>query len=1040
MEKHHPRVFLTRKDVQRARRNIEGYQWAREFAEERIRATRAALDRSPEWIREHCPGKGVSFANGITGCPVCGGGWGSRSGADCDFARPGTVRCQNGHILPNADYPDPGPGYIGGDGRVHYFVGSYNAWVVDTYGKWCRDLAFAYAVTGAERYAEHCAHILDVIAEIFPSCDKGAWDYPADPPTGRLCYQQYHVSRELVALVDCYDKIGGSPALDRPSCAGSMSRRENVEQNLLRNGADYCYRESLDGALHNGIADYVLGTLAVGCLLDIKEYIDWALSGPFGIRAMLANNVDRDGHYIETALLYALHTGNLYLTFAELFYHYRGPGYPRGINLYDVDDFSRLFICSAGSLRCAGRRPRYGDSRPDTASEDHTQSFCDDIDIRHAERFFARVSDPRSKRIFSALLRAITDGDTKLSRAKSLDRDWLLFHAKPVSRTRRRLPAHLRSRLYESVVYGQKGIGILRTPAGPFAQACLMRYGPVQNHGHFDDLNINYVALGRELTYDLGTGGDGSTHLQQGWAKQSASHQLVLVDELRQQPNTDQDGTGGSLIAFAAMPGLQMIEADAAAVYRSRGVTDYRRLLALVGYGPDSYLLDIFLVRGGRQHDYLAHGPSDEMSLEGVALGEPEPGSLAGPRCNWGERLQNDGFLSGIPRKLYWSPPPENGLGFLMHPRRGVAGETFSATWHLPAEASGLRLTMLAQKGIEIISAWSPGAYTRSPKSAHIVARRRATRDEDSLSSVFVTTREPFADPSSDGGSRNHRPCIQRIERLEMPPPTIGLAVYLVDGGCDRFIRREAPGRVVTGQYTLDGRFGRIRERDGHVIEAQLVGRLLSGPGFSIKLDRPGFTGRIVRLDLDRNLVYVDVDLPDDGRLTGLVVRFDNPAYSRNSAYTIQGVRREDGLSVIDMGTQKIVLGQGVLDRDPECPTLLTSLTPHDYARGLTRCGTDFFRGKALVSVDGKNMTRVISTRYARPFELRVESSTGFKAGDGFLYLDLQAGDVFSIDNVAAVRLCKKRKCQVSASDDAILRMHGSTEKIVAARGADLMI
>ena len=38
----------------------------------------------------------------------------------------------NGHVLPDDDHPDEGEGYTGPDGRIHYFVGSYNAWVTET--------------------------------------------------------------------------------------------------------------------------------------------------------------------------------------------------------------------------------------------------------------------------------------------------------------------------------------------------------------------------------------------------------------------------------------------------------------------------------------------------------------------------------------------------------------------------------------------------------------------------------------------------------------------------------------------------------------------------------------------------------------------------------------------------------------------------------------------------------------------------------------------------------------------------------------------
>ena len=77
-------------------------------------------------------------------------------------------------------------------------------------------------------------------------------------------------------------------------------------------------------------------------------------------------------------------------------------------------------------------------------------------------------------------------------------------------------------------------MALLRAGGGPDAQAVLLRYGQSLNHGHLDDLNINYYALGRELTYDLGYS-LGSTHTQVGWAHTTASHNLVVVNEKPQQ-------------------------------------------------------------------------------------------------------------------------------------------------------------------------------------------------------------------------------------------------------------------------------------------------------------------------------------------------------------------------------------------------------------------------------------------------------------------------------------------------------------------------
>ncbi len=646
------------------------------------------------------------------------------------------------------------------------------------------------------------------------------------------------------------------------------------------------------------------------------------------------------------------------------------------------------------------------------------------MDCLYAERIYARTSRPEVKDAFGSLVTYLAEGDLERFRAQATDREWLLFHSEGAPQGDGRLPDELERRTAATSLMGQKGIAILRTPAGDHAQACLLRYGPVLNHGHYDDLNINYYGLGYELTYDLGYG-NGVTNTQKGWARQTASHQLVLVDGRSQQSGTEGDDSGGSLHLFAGMPGLQVVDADADNVYRSTGVQTYRRLVALVGGGPGSYLLDVFTVDGGSQHDYLAHALSDDITFDGITMGEREAGSVAGPDYDWGDRQLNDGYLSGVPPKHYWIAPPENGLGFLMHPRRGTAENPWSATWCLPDGESHLRMTVLGEEGDEAINAWAPAIYPTLPKSEHVLVRRRS--EDGPLNSTFVSVREPHTES----------PTVGRIERLPASDGVIALEVSRTGDKADRFLYGGAPGRKATaGPIELDGCFGRLTSASGSVVQAHLIGRSLSTRGLQLTLANGQHSGMIVRVNYEANQVYVDADLPSDGRLDNQIVTFFNPAYTRNTAYTINRIHQDnEGLAVIDLGTQRTILGQGTLDVDPPSETEMTSLTQHDYVLGLTRQGVRFFDGKMLRSADGRHETRIVSTRHAQPFELTVESTVGFQAGDTFYYLDLSAGDRFEIANWAALDVDADGNAHVTATDDVTLTLDGHTQKIPWSRG-----
>jgi hypothetical protein len=136
------------------------------------------------------------------------------------------------------------------------------------------------------------------------------------------------------------------------------------------------------------------------------------------------------------------------------------------------------------------------------------------------------------------ILLRVAGGDLEKLRAGNAN-DWLLFHARDVEGASSESAAattqpviHPLSgiSLDQSDLFSQKGLAILRSGSGENARAISLRVGPTLNHGHFDEMNLNVFARGYEMSYDLGYA-LASTHTQVGWAKQTASHNTVLVDE-----------------------------------------------------------------------------------------------------------------------------------------------------------------------------------------------------------------------------------------------------------------------------------------------------------------------------------------------------------------------------------------------------------------------------------------------------------------------------------------------------------------------------
>ena len=221
----------------------------------------------------------------------------------------------------------------------------------------------AEVLTGDRRYAHVLSVLLDALAAIYPSCDKGPVWYPG--VGGRLNRPFYQTARTLIYYANVYDLTYDSPEWDLPSCdPAAGTRRTHYEQNLLRNGAAYCFGEvtkQKSPALHNGNCDYLQGALAVGRVLAVAKYIDFVLESDLSIFNFIDNTIDRDGQYYETSFSYSLHAVELFSHHAEMLRNFRSPKYPQGVNLYDLPKLRSNYLRAERDIDCAGHQP----ARPD---------------------------------------------------------------------------------------------------------------------------------------------------------------------------------------------------------------------------------------------------------------------------------------------------------------------------------------------------------------------------------------------------------------------------------------------------------------------------------------------------------------------------------------------------------------------------------------------------------------------------------------------------------------------------------------------------
>jgi len=136
-------------------------------------------------------------------------------------------------------------------------------------------------------------------------------------------------------------------------------------------------------------------------------------------------------------------------------------------------------------------------------------------------------------------------------------------------------------------------------------------------HHHYDSLNLYYFKDGRELLSDLGYLWD---HPDSYQTRRTWAHNLVMLDGGDQRMK----GRGGSFHLFSVTPRVKAMEASSSTYERA---SLYRRTCVQIDHGEaGSYLVDIFRAAGGREREYVFHGPNNDYEVQGLdrAAARPE--------------------------------------------------------------------------------------------------------------------------------------------------------------------------------------------------------------------------------------------------------------------------------------------------------------------------------------------------------------------------------------------------------------------------------
>ena len=996
--------IYNREDLERARRNAERLDWARDMVDEIVRDADFWAGFSDETLYAMVPTQhpmALTVAQ-YDGCPIHGG---NRSTLEGDLLHPYQWRCNLGGewwyqgieiVNPGTGEPigvlDEGSGWVAppgfpNAGVTYYFVGAYRCYLLyrlfsNPYAPQTGDghqgrpasqaLALAYAFTGERKYAHKAGLLLNRLADVYGrlrGIKEGyeAYDMSKDSIRGYVGEASGREQSFLTNVALTYDMVFDAILEDRELVGFFEARREgdgpatteDLIFNIHRNLFAYAY-EFLDRTLPLAGGDFLTSSLycllEVGACMQNGAMIRQALNAPTGLYNVMSNSFFRDGKFWYDSIGYgagnirgALHAAEWTLGFED------GDHFTSPVDLYRDQRFRlREMMEFANAVDCDGRVPLIGDTGGGRNRVLRTPYSLED------EIGYLRL--PEARDLYARRILAGTGGDPDSARK---DGDlYVLFHGEPWNET-----VQAGGESYGSNVLHDSGFCILRAGSEQASRRhVVLNYGKGnRGHGHMDKLAVNIIAYGYDLSADLGYPPSWVAPKKDGWETHTASHCTALMDGRNQVFAT------GSLNLLVDGPWVRLADASAERAYPDHANL-YRRAVALVPVDDKrAYVVDLFRMSGGAEHDYSFHSWAGEnaerfdIALSGGASFEKQSeGTLAGPHVRFGE-----------------AP----GYGFVKDVSRAGTEAGLTATWRAEEDGAGIRLHMTGEAGTTVITglAEGTGLQGHSPWDRYVIVRRSGL---DGKENRFAGVLEPFSGTSyidavtalTVGG---------RVAGVKVE---IGGRVHYILHGLDGVMEGEADGLP----FLFNGEWAFV-EREGDAIRrAQVV----NGKAFrfgDVEMEGTGeWSGEVDAVDIGGREIVVSsrVPLPVDGSLTGRTVVLSHPDYICNASYEVAGVEDAgQGRYLIALEEMDLLLSEGRIGK-VEGATLLT-----DTPMLKLEVVRDLFDGKAISPTRGQTGPRLKTAEKGRLTLADASQAQAF-SGKSFYIYDVAPGDTWRIPDV----------------------------------------
>ncbi len=1018
-----PFLFVNPQEIADAKKLVQTEEWAKSLKEKYVRTADEWAARDYEFVQKIIPPRDAVYVYGLglNLDPVQ-----KRSMTWLGWSDPHHVKGQDGAIYPNATHPDSGAGWTDPKTKeTFYFAGFTNGMIMKSLAASILPaLVNAYLLTDNEKYAERALWIMDAIATIYPSADSGPLDYPGNkigkPGGGRLERPYYQAARTLMLYAYYYEALSKNALLEKPSLSNpQFSMRQNIELNLLMNGAAYCLRMTETGTgaskeLNNGNIDYNRAPLAVGALLGIPSWVDWALNGPLGFRYAVTNSIDINGRYFETGASYAQHTRDLLLSTAEMLKRMRLPQYPQGYNAYDDTRFAFFALDFFTQIQAAGRLPLFGDAGPDRLILGDGQPF-DRGTLLAAQQFYRYTDSPeiRTKALKTgALMRQSLPEKYLPSNDELFQTPKWDAEIKGVQASLGAAP-QAGSTPNASTMFFDYGTLIFRSGEGNQQRAALMRFGPTLNHGQSDELGLQFFAKGREFSFDPGYY---NTHLRFGFTSSTIAHNLLVVNRRNQMR---QSSPGGDLQTWTAGNVLQSAAVNNPQAYADQNVQLYKRRIAFFDISPeDSVIIDNFWARGGHDYDYSLHGISKgklEISPSpNITLQEKRDGSVLDAKIDYSSEMNANGVVAQFAKEAFYFSPPGDGYGFLSKPTFYKMNGPAQLQW-TANDATNHKLFAwnFAPPNAQIITAQSPNPPAPMDVT-YVISRASAPKNETvRFTSVILPT-----------SGENKLASVEQLAPQNSNSEVVGLQLRPAPGVLPAgreylyFAADKSAKATFENNISFAGEEGFLSlDANKKVQAASLTGAgEIHAKGFAFQV-APRFKKLLKVLEIEDQPLRLLVNAPFEQtqHLAGSIVRLNKPNLARPFSLRVQSSAASGANSwlTLDASGNTHAVGTvhsfdaktNIITTDAPFPRARPYLFSYDYKTGKSGASSaqdsynGTYNGFYLVNAVDAKQSAIVGKLQSKRTEIVLQNSAkpNWKAGDAFEIQLYAIGDKLEI-------------------------------------------